>query len=74
MQRYRSDLGSDGVSSRRRMSAELRRFLKDETGAELVEWAVVTAILLMATAGVLLTMRGLLRDIFINALSELAAP
>jgi len=56
------------------MSAELRRFLKDETGAELVEWAVVTAILLMATAGVLLTMRGLLRDIFINALSELAAP
>ena len=74
MQRYRSDLGSDGVSSRRRMSAELRRFLKDENGAELVEWAVVTAILLMATAGVLLTVRGLLRDIFINALSELAAP
>ena len=74
MQRYRSDLGSDGVSSRRRMSAELRRFLKDENGAELVEWAVVTAILLVATAGVLLTMRGLLRDIFINALSELAAP
>jgi len=28
---------------------ELRRFLSDESGPELVEWAVVTVILILAT-------------------------
>ena len=32
---------------------ELQRFLRDEAGPELVEWAVVTLILLVATVVVL---------------------
>jgi Flp pilus assembly pilin Flp len=36
------------------MLIELREFLQDETGPELVEWAVVTVVLLLAT-GVLLS-------------------
>jgi len=32
---------------------ELRRFLRDEAGPELVEWAVVTIILLVATIVIL---------------------
>ena len=35
------------------MIKELRRFLRDEAGPELVEWAVVTLILLAATVVVL---------------------
>lgn len=35
------------------MIKELRRFLRDEAGPELVEWAVVTLILLAATVLVL---------------------
>ncbi|HIC92812.1 MAG TPA: hypothetical protein EYP09_00980 [Anaerolineae bacterium] len=35
------------------MLRELRRFWKDEAGPELVEWAVVTIILLVATIFVL---------------------
>lgn len=35
------------------MIEELQRFLRDETGPELVEWAVVTLILLAATVLVL---------------------
>ena len=31
----------------------IERFLEDESGAELVEWAVVTVIVLLATLGVL---------------------
>ena len=36
------------------MLIKLREFLRDETGPELVEWAVVTVVLLLAT-GVLLS-------------------
>jgi Flp pilus assembly pilin Flp len=36
------------------MLIKLREFLQDETGPELVEWAVVTVVLLLAT-GVLLS-------------------
>jgi len=35
------------------MLSELRRLLRDESGAEIVEWALVTAVLLLAS-GVLL--------------------
>lgn len=35
------------------MLQELRRFLRDEAGPELVEWAVVTIILLVATIVIL---------------------
>lgn len=35
------------------MMQELKRFLSDESGPELVEWAVVTIILLVATVLIL---------------------
>ena len=35
------------------MMREFQRFLKDESGPELVEWAVVTIILLVATVIIL---------------------
>jgi len=43
------------------MVRNLRRFREDETGAELVEWAVVAIIALLATIGVvrLITEEGL---------------
>ena len=56
------------------MSAGSKCMLKDKNGAELLEWAVLTLVLLLATAGVVLTMRSLVGDIFINILNELAAP
>ena len=31
----------------------MKRFLEDESGAELAEWAVVTVLVLLATVGVL---------------------
>ena len=41
----------------------IKRFWDDEMGAELVEWAVVTIILLAATVPVLLLLRDLVNDI-----------
>ncbi len=41
-----------GTSERKEVNSrmrELRRFLSDESGPELVEWAVVTVILILAT-------------------------
>jgi Flp pilus assembly pilin Flp len=38
---------------RRCMSRELRRFLLDQSGPELVEWALVTVVLLLATGLIL---------------------
>jgi len=35
------------------MVERYRRFLRDESGPELVEWAVVTAVLLLATGVIL---------------------
>jgi Flp pilus assembly pilin Flp len=35
------------------MSRELRRFLLDQSGPELVEWALVTVVLLLATGLIL---------------------
>jgi len=40
------------ISERKEVNSgmrELRRFLSDETGPELVEWAIVTVILVLAT-------------------------
>jgi len=45
------------------MFKSFRRFWRDESGAEMVEWAVVTVVLLVATTPVLL----LLRDTIIEA-------
>jgi len=50
---------------------ELQRFLRDEAGPELVEWAVVTIILLAATVPVLLAIRSELVRIFNSILTQL---
>ncbi|HID86786.1 MAG TPA: hypothetical protein EYP55_05330 [Anaerolineae bacterium] len=42
------------------MLREFQRFLKDESGPELVEWAVVTIILLVATVLILRAVGGAL--------------
>ncbi len=54
------------------MLAELRRFVADESGPELVEWAVVTVVLLAATFLILVAIQGALRARFLNILCELA--
>lgn len=51
--------------------AELRRFLVDESGPELVEWAVVTLVLLAATVVVLLNIGDALRAQFWSILCDL---
>ena len=53
------------------MSEELKRFLKDEDGAELVEWAVVTIILLAASVVALTEIGDELYRIFSNILDQL---
>ena len=39
------------------MKTTLTRFWRDETGPELVEWAVVTAVLLTATVAIVIALR-----------------
>jgi len=53
------------------MIRELRRFLRDEAGPELVEWAVVTIILLLATIPILITISDELKRIFEGMLAQL---
>jgi len=53
------------------MSEELKRFLKDENGAELVEWALVTMILLAASVGVLIAIGDELERILTSILNQL---
>ena len=43
---------------------ELNRFLNDESGPELVEWAVVTVILILATFAILQAIGGELTRIY----------
>ena len=43
---------------------ELKRFLKDESGPELVEWAVVTVVLILATFAILQLIGGELTRIY----------
>lgn len=54
------------------MFAELRRFVADESGPELIEWAVVTVVLLAATFVILAAIQDALRGRFLNILCELA--
>lgn len=42
------------------MNQTVHRFWNDENGAEMVEWAVVTIILLVATVPVLIELRDLI--------------
>jgi len=53
------------------MFEELERFFKDEVGAELVEWAVVTMILLVASVAVLIAIGDELERIFTSILNQL---
>ena len=53
------------------MVRELKRFIQDESGPELIEWAVVTIILLLATIVILGAIRGALADIYRNILGYL---
>lgn len=39
------------------LAANLKRFWQDESGAEMVEWAVVTVILLVFTVGAIMALR-----------------
>ena len=56
------------------MYASLRRFWKDEAGAEMVEWAVVTVILLVATVPLILTLQDELLEMFTTVFKVLEAP
>ncbi|MFQ5875029.1 MAG: Flp family type IVb pilin [Dehalococcoidia bacterium] len=53
------------------MIEELQKFLRDEAGPELVEWAVVTIVLLAATVLVLREIGVELERIFRDILDEL---
>ena len=53
------------------VTKELRRFFEDESGPELVEWAVVTIILLVATVPVLMAITDELKRIFEGILTQL---
>jgi Flp pilus assembly pilin Flp len=50
---------------------EIKRFLADESGPELVEWAVVTMILILATYLVLRAIGGSLNEIYQRILGVL---
>jgi len=50
---------------------ELQRFLRDEAGPELVEWAVVTIVLLAATVLVLREIGAELERVYRDILAEL---
>lgn len=56
------------------MVQEFKRFVYDDSGPELVEWAVVTIILLLATIIILGAIRGALADIYRNILTYLQSP
>jgi Flp pilus assembly pilin Flp len=53
---------------------EFRSFWQDEAGAEMVEWAVVTVVLLAATAVVLVQIGDALKAAFQTILNELQLP
>jgi Flp pilus assembly pilin Flp len=50
---------------------ELQRFLRDESGPELVEWAVVTIVLLAATVLVLRQIGAELERVYRDILADL---
>lgn len=54
------------------MFQELARFVHDDAGPELVEWAVITVIILVATLAVLVVLRGAVTDTLANLFQALA--
>jgi Flp pilus assembly pilin Flp len=56
---------------------EIKRFLSDESGPELVEWAIVTVILVLATYLILQAIGDQLSDIYreiLRILGEILRP
>ena len=53
------------------MIQELRSFWQDEAGSELVEWAVVTIVLLLATVAVLRLVGAEIARVYGDILTEL---
>ncbi len=53
------------------MLEEFQRFLHDESGPELVEWAVVTVVLLSATVLILVAIGDALQGRFLSILCDL---
>lgn len=51
------------------MRTTVKRFWEDESGPELVEWALVTVILLIATTAVVIS----LREVIVDTLKSLFA-
>ena len=62
-------LGMEGIS----VMQELKKFLADESGPELVEWAVVTVILILATFAILQAIGGELTRIYNTIKDTLAS-
>jgi Flp pilus assembly pilin Flp len=56
------------------MLQEIRSFISDDSGPELIEWAVVTIILLLATIVILGAIRGALAEIYRDILGYLKSP
>jgi len=56
------------------MKPVFRSFWSDEDGAEMVEWAVVTIVLLVATVPALLALSGELTDMFSNVFKAIEKP
>ena len=56
------------------MKAMLQRFWSDQSGAEMVEWAVVTIVLLVASVPAILALQGELLDMFVNLFNALEKP
>ncbi len=54
------------------MLDEFRRFLYDDSGPELIEWAVVTVVLLAATFVILVAIGDALKARFLAILCDLA--
>lgn len=56
------------------MNGLLRRLWRDERGAELVEWAVVTAVLLTATAMIIINLKDEILGFFADLFNTLQDP
>jgi Flp pilus assembly pilin Flp len=56
------------------MQRALQRFRSDESGAEIIEWAVVTVILLVATVPAILALQDELLNLFTSVFKALEAP
>ena len=56
------------------MNAYMQRFWDDERGAEMVEWAVVTVILLVATVPVLIALKEFLLEMFRDTFDAVQDP